>query len=125
LVPILATLAWDVVGAYLCERFDFDRACGPSLEVVEGRYTGQVATHLTEMGKRAFAASVAADLGVELRSCAAVGDSRSDLPLFADVGMAIGFNATPAARAAAHQTVVGTDLRAVIPVLAAWLNRTH
>ena len=122
LVPVLATLAWDVVGAHLCERFGFDRACGPSLEVVEGRYTGQVATHLDEIGKHAFAQAVAAELGVDPAHCAAVGDSRSDLPLFAEVGLAIGFNATPAACAAAHQTVEGNDLRAVLPVFATWLN---
>jgi phosphoserine phosphatase len=122
LVPVLATLAWDVVGAYLCERFGFVRACGPSLEMVDGRYTGQVATHFDEMDKRAFALTVAADLGVEPVSCAAIGDSRSDLPLFAEVGLAIAFNPTPAARAAAHVAVEGADLGAVVPVLATWLD---
>lgn len=33
LVPVLATLAWDAVGEHLCRRFDFVKACGPSLEV--------------------------------------------------------------------------------------------
>jgi len=122
LVPVLATLAWDVVGAHLCARFGFDRACGPILEVVDGRYTGRVAAHFDEIGKRAFALAVAAELGLAPGSCAAVGDSRSDLPLFAEVGLAIGFNATPAARAAAHQAIDGSDLRAVVPALAAWLN---
>ncbi|GHG21396.1 hypothetical protein GCM10017567_45130 [Amycolatopsis bullii] len=51
--------------------------------------------------------------------CAAVGDSRSDLPLFAAVGTSIALNATPAARAVATHVVDGRDLRAVIPVLAA------
>jgi len=122
LVPVLATLAWEAVGAYLCERFGFDRACGPRLEIVQGRYTGQVAAHLDEFGKRDFALAVAAELGLATRDCAAVGDSRSDLPLFAEVGLAIGFNATAAAREAAHQAVDGSDLRAVIPLLAAWLD---
>ncbi|GAA0908409.1 hypothetical protein GCM10009557_83080 [Virgisporangium ochraceum] len=43
LVPVLATLAWHPVGAYLCERFGFDRACGPRLELAGDRYTGAVA----------------------------------------------------------------------------------
>lgn len=33
----LATLAWEPVGAYLCDRFGFDRYCGPRLEVIDGR----------------------------------------------------------------------------------------
>jgi len=41
LAPVLATLAWDVVGAHLCDRYGFDRACGPRLELVDGRYSGR------------------------------------------------------------------------------------
>ena len=122
LAPVLATLAWDVVGTNLCDRFGFDRACGPRLEVIDGRYSGQVAEHFDELGKRDFAVSVAAELGVELGRCAAVGDGRSDVPLFGEVGLAIAFNATQAARAAAHVSVDGTDLRAVLPLLDAWLD---
>lgn len=122
LVPVLTTLAWRPVGDYLGERFGFTHACGPRLEVAEGRYSGEVAEHLDELGKRDFALAVAAELGVGPARCAAVGDSRSDLPLFAAVGLAIAFNATPAARSAAHVTAEGGDLRAVIPLLTAWLQ---
>ncbi|GIM98185.1 HAD family hydrolase [Paractinoplanes toevensis] len=118
LVPVLATLAWDAVGAHLCGRFDFDRASGPSLEVIDGCYSGAVATQFDEMDKRAFALGVAASLGVDPARCAAVGDGRSDVPLFGAVGYAIALNGTPAARAAAHVSIEATDLRAVIPYLA-------
>ncbi|WP_369752299.1 hypothetical protein [Micromonospora sp. L5] len=47
------------------------------------------------------------------------------MPLFTEVGLAIAFNATPAARAAAHVSVDGTDLRAVLPLLDAWLGAAH
>lgn len=122
LIPVLATLAWEPVGAYLCERFGFDRACGPRLETTSDRYSGVVAEHVDELGKRDFAGKVANELGVDLTRCAAVGDSRSDLPLFAEVGFAVAFNATPAARAAAHASADGNDLRAVLPLLAGWLD---
>ncbi len=122
LAPVLTTLAWKPVGDYLCERFGFTRTSGPRLEVIEGRYSGEVAEHLDEMGKRDFALAVAAELGVDPARCAAVGDSRSDLPLFAAVGLAIAFNATPAARTAAHAEAEGGDLRAVVPLLSSWLD---
>ncbi|MFG3602471.1 HAD hydrolase family protein [Micromonospora chersina] len=77
------------------------------------------------MSKRDFAVSVAAELGVDPKRCVAVGDGRSDVPLFAAVGLAIAFNATPAARAAAHVSFDGPDLRAVLPLLGAWLNAMH
>lgn len=67
---------------------------------------------------------MAAELGVDPKRCATVGDGRSDVPLFAEVGLAIAFKATPAARAAAHVSVDGTDLQAVLPLLLdAWLPR--
>jgi phosphoserine phosphatase len=117
LVPVLATLAWDAVGRHLCRRFDFDRACGPSLEIVDGRYSGAVATQFDETDKRDFALGVAASLGVDPANCAAIGDGRSDVPLFQAVGYAVALNGTPAARAAAHVAIEATDLRAVIPYL--------
>jgi len=122
LAPVLTTLAWQPVGTYLCERFGFTHASGPALDVVDGRYSGGVAEHFDETGKRDFALALATDLGVAPARCAAIGDSRSDLPLFAAVGLAIAFNATPAARAAAHAEAEGGDLRAVVPLLSTWLN---
>lgn len=122
LAPVLATLAWDIVGTQLCDRYGFDRACGPRLELIDGRYSGKVAEQFDELSKRDFAVSVAGELGVDPKRCVAVGDGRSDLPLFAAVGLAIAFNATPAARAAAHVSIDGTDLRAVLPLLGAWLS---
>ncbi|PPK92216.1 phosphoserine phosphatase [Kineococcus xinjiangensis] len=125
LAPVLTTLAWEPVGTYLCERFGFTHASGPRLHVMDGRYSGEVAEHFDETGKRDFAVRVAAELGVAPGRCAAVGDSRSDLPLFAAVDLAIAFNATPAARAAAHAEAQGGDLRAVVPLLSTWLDASR
>ncbi|MEV6873502.1 HAD family phosphatase [Amycolatopsis sp. NPDC051128] len=117
--PILTTLAWTPVGRMLAGRFGFAAFCGPVPEADDGRYTGRVAEHLDEYGKRDFALAQARRHGIAPARCVAVGDSRSDLPLFAAVGTSIGFNATPAARAVATHRVDGGDLRAVIPVLEA------
>ncbi|WP_410634409.1 HAD family hydrolase [Amycolatopsis sp. cmx-4-83] len=111
--PILTTLAWTPVGRIPARRFGFDAYCGPVPEAVGGRYTGEVAEHLDEYGKRDFA--LAQGFAPEL--CAAVGDSRSDLPLFAAAGLSIAFNAAPAARAVATHAVDSGDLRAVVPLL--------
>ncbi|WP_103350022.1 HAD family phosphatase [Amycolatopsis sp. CA-128772] len=113
--PVLTTLAWAPVGQLLAGRFGFAAYCGPVPEALGGRYTGRVAEHLDEYGKGDFALAQ----GFAPERCAAVGDSRSDLPLFAAVGTSIGFNAAPDARAVATHVVDGPDLRAIIPVLAA------
>ncbi len=120
LVPYLATLAWQPVGDYLCQRFASEGACGPTLEEVDGRYSGVVAQHFDEFNKRDFAVGVAQWLGLSLTACVAIGDSRSDLPLFEVVGLSIGFNASAPVRAVADAAVEGSDLRAVLPVLSKW-----
>ncbi|ANN22336.1 haloacid dehalogenase [Amycolatopsis orientalis] len=117
LTPVLATLAWAPVGSYLAGRFGFHAFSGPRLESSRGLFTGHVARHFDEYGKRDFALSHARELGLEAHSCAAVGDSRSDLPLFASVGLSVAFNASTAARAVASAVIDSEDLRAVIPSL--------
>ncbi|MER5770857.1 HAD family hydrolase [Streptomyces sp. NPDC001985] len=117
LVPVLATLAWSPVGGYLAGRFGFHAFSGPRLERAGGRFTGRVARHLDEYGKRDFALALARELGLPPGVCGAVGDSRSDLPLFASVGLSVAFNASAAAREAATVTVDGGDLRDVLPAL--------
>ncbi|MGY1945576.1 HAD family hydrolase [Nocardia asiatica] len=122
-VPILTTLAWQPVGAYLSHRFGFSGYCGPDLDVEGGSYTGGVALDFDEFDKRDFAAAKARQLGLAMRHCAAVGDSRSDIPLFERVGCRIAFNGSSIARESADFSVEGKDLRSIIPVVERWLEQ--
>lgn len=117
LVPVLATLAWSPVGRFLADRFDFHAFSGPEPETANGVFTGRVARHFDEYDKRDVALGQARELGLSPGRCGAVGDSRSDLPLFAAVGVSVAFNASADARTAATATVDGDDLRSVLPVL--------
>ena len=120
LAPYLATLAWAPVGAHLGTAFGFEGSCGPTLVAVGGQYTGEVERHFDEFDKRDFALAVADRLGLSRSLCAAVGDSRSDLPLFEAAGLAIAFNADDAAAAQADVRVIGRDLRSILPHLERW-----
>ncbi|MFJ8996048.1 HAD family hydrolase [Streptomyces sp. NPDC102279] len=125
LVPVLATLAWSPVGSHLTDRFGFHAFCGPRLETAGNRFTGRVARHFDEYDKRDFALAQARELGLAPRSCGAVGDSRSDLPLFASVGVSVAFNASAGARAAATVTVDDDDLRGALPALSRLVTATQ
>jgi phosphoserine phosphatase len=123
LLPVLATLAWQPVGDELCERFGFLHASGARVGHVDGVYTGEVELSIDERGKLEYAVRTAEAAAVSMADCVAIGDGRSDVPLFGAVDLAVGFNANAAASAAADRTVVGGDLRAVIPVIEEWLDR--
>ena len=110
LVPYVASCTWSFIGAYLARRFGFAGWCGPELEVVDGVFTGRVARDADERAKPAFARERAAALGVDLAACRAVGDSRSDIPLFETVGASLALNASEAARSAATHVWDGADL---------------
>ncbi|HUW79166.1 MAG TPA: haloacid dehalogenase-like hydrolase [Candidatus Nanopelagicaceae bacterium] len=125
-VPKLATLAWQPVGRYLCERFGFQGYDGPVLDVVDGKFSGVVKTYFDESAKSFSALEFAASIGVSANRCVAIGDSCSDLPLFSKVGYTIGFNAVDEVQAVANESFTGSDLRVILPSLAVWIkNRTY
>ncbi len=124
-LAVLATLAWEPVGAYLCDTYGFAASCGPRLESAGDRFTGAVSLHFDEFAKRNFAVELARSAGLSLDNCAAIGDSRSDLPLFGEVGLAVAFNGDENATAVADATFFGGDLRVVLPALEAWLLERH
>lgn len=100
------------------------RVRGPRLETAGGRFTGRVARHFDEYDKRDVALAQARELGLAPARCGAVGDSRSDLPLFASVGLSVAFNASAGARAAATVTADDADLRSVLSALARMVSAT-
>lgn len=121
MLPVLATLAWRPVMHALAERFGFEPGGGPVLETVDGVFTGAVGMDFDEFDKRDVALGFAASRGVSPSRCAAVGDSRSDIPLFSEVGCAIALNASDALREISDHAVEGGDLREIIPLLEAWM----
>ncbi|WNY34023.1 hypothetical protein Q9Q99_20090 [Curtobacterium flaccumfaciens] len=74
-----------------------------------GVHDGSVAEHFDEFDKRDRALALARDRGVPIERCCAVGDSRSDIPLFRALPSALALNASPAARAAASDAMDADD----------------
>lgn len=95
------------------------------MRVVGSDYDGTVAEHFNEYDKRNRALQLVAEHGVSIDHCCAIGDSRSDLPLFAAVPTSLALNAGAAARAAASAAVDTKDLRDVIPWLEARKAALH
>jgi len=104
---VIATVSWSFAARALADLWGFSEVCGADLEVdaTSGRFTGRVARHFRPEDKVSFAAQHCQRVGIVMDQVVAVGDSRSDLPLFAAVGFSVALNATPDARAAASVAV--------------------
>lgn len=114
---LLATLAWRFATEELEYRPWFAAVSGAGMELEEGALSGRVAQHIDENGKLAFVEEWCRSHDVGLHEIAAVGDSRSDVPLFRAVGTSIALNATEDARAVADHVIDTEDLRDLLPLL--------
>ena len=106
-------------------RLGFSGYCGSRLATDAGTFTGKVATTLDEFGKRDYGIETCRSLGVPPVWCAAVGDSRSDLPLVETAGFSVALNASPAARSAATIRLDTDDLTTLTPMLETWLHDSN
>lgn len=115
---LLCTITWSFAAEEFGRRHGFAAVSGTEVELEMGIPTGAVKRHFDEHGKLQFVASYCGERGIDLSQCIAIGDSRSDIPLFEAVGFSVALNATPQAREAASvaiDTETLSDVLAVIP----------
>jgi phosphoserine phosphatase len=114
---LLATITWRFAAELLQERHGFAAVSGTELTVVDGVLGGDVSRYFDEHDKLRFVGEWCAERGISLDDVAAVGDARSDLPLFRRTGRSVALNATPEARRAATCAIDTEDLRDVLDLL--------
>jgi phosphoserine phosphatase len=71
----------------------------------DGTLAGRVAEYFEPEDKVAFLRDYCEPRGLSMNQVVAIGDGRSDLPMFAATGFSVALNASPAARAAASVSV--------------------
>jgi phosphoserine phosphatase len=114
---LLGTITWSFAAEMLNERHGFAAVSGTEMAVADGILSGVVSRYFDEHDKLRFVEEWCADNGHSMSQVAAVGDSRSDVPLFRSVGLSIALNATPDAKDAASHVLDADDLRDVLPLL--------
>jgi phosphoserine phosphatase len=115
---LLCTVTWSFAAEEFCKRHGFAKGSGTQIDLEsDGTLTGKVRRYFDEWDKLEFVRSYCAEAGVELGDCIAIGDSRSDVPLFEAVGFSIAINATEQARKAASVTLNTGDLTDVLALI--------
>lgn len=87
------------------------------MPIVDGVLSGVVGRYCDEHDKARFVEEWCAQNGHSMSEVAAIGDSRSDVPLFRRAGMSIALNATADARVVATHGLDTEDLRDVLQLL--------
>jgi phosphoserine phosphatase len=103
---------------HLVAELGFDFAAANQLEVVDGKLTGRVVGEIVDRaGKATALRRFAAESGIPLAQCVAVGDGANDIDMLAAAGMGVAFNAKPALREVADTALSHPYLDAVLFVL--------
>lgn len=115
---LLGTVTWSFAAREFGGRHGFAAVSGTEIELGLGDIpTGEVSCHCDERDKLEFVVAHCEASGVDLSECLAIGDSRSDIPLFRAVGFSIALNATPQAREAATVSLDTEELTDILDLI--------
>jgi HAD superfamily hydrolase (TIGR01490 family) len=84
-VIIISSSGTEVVEP-IGERLGVDRAIGTQVEIVDGRYTGEIVFYAYGEGKAEAMRALAEENGYDLAECYSYSDSATDLPMLDIVG---------------------------------------
>ena len=100
---------------FLASELLVDHAAANTLEIVDGRLTGNLVGEVVDRaGKARILSEIAASHGIPLDQVVAVGDGANDLDMLAQAGLGIAFNARSAVREAADASLNVPYLDAVL-----------
>jgi phosphoserine phosphatase len=103
---LLCTVTWSFAAQCVADRFGFSAVSGTVMHVDDdGILAGRVAQYFEPEDKVGFLRDYCGPRGLSMNQVVAIGDGRSDIPMFEAAGFSVGLNASPAARAAASVSV--------------------
>jgi phosphoserine phosphatase len=105
-LPLITTVTWTFAAQCFANLFGFAAVSGCVMGVDEvGVLSGKVLQHFEPADKVRFVERYCHELGVTTRDVVAIGDGRSDIPLFEVAGFSVALNASAEARACASVAV--------------------
>jgi phosphoserine phosphatase len=120
---LLTTITWEFASRHVARAFGFDAWTGCLMnESHPGTLSGRLELVCDENDKRDFVLRYCEQRDVNVDQVFAVGDSRSDVPLFRVVGHSIAINASSAAKAAASSSIDTFNLTDVLKLVPGLLS---
>lgn len=102
-------------GQYLQEKLGIDYVYANSLEIVDGKVTGNVTGEIVNGERKAMLLRELAEKeNISLEQVVAVGDGANDLPMLSIAGLGIAFRAKPMVKAEAEQSISTLGLDAIL-----------
>ena len=102
----------------LAKELNLDYYRANSLEIIDGKLTGQVTGPIIDKPAKAHSLTQwATELGLSIQNTVAIGDGANDLDMMQVAGLSIGFNAKPRVRQSADVLIAENDLSEVIGLL--------
>ncbi len=102
----------------LAEELELDYVRANTLEIVDGKLTGNVTGKIVDRAAKAeFLREFAADSGLKMYQTVAVGDGANDIDMLSAAGMGVAFNAKPALKEIADTSVNHPFLDEVLHIM--------
>ncbi len=102
-------------GEFLQQKLGIDYVFANTLEVIDGKVSGQVKGEVVDGAKKAdLLKSLATKENISLEQVIAVGDGANDLPMLSIAGLGIAYRAKPLVKASAKQSISHLGLDAIL-----------
>ena len=105
-------------GHYLQDKLGIDHVYANTLEIKNGKLTGNVVEPVVDGTRKAnLLKQIAKDEGIQIEQTIAVGDGANDLPMISAAGLGIAFRAKPLVRETAKQSLSTHGLDSILYLL--------
>ncbi|UCH42183.1 MAG: HAD family phosphatase [Dehalococcoidales bacterium] len=115
LILILASIQWDFLVEPFATEYGFDSYCGTGMKIQNDILTGELENFCTAQDKLQYFLSVCNDYNIPASDTIAIGDSKSDHPVFKEVGTSIVLNADGETKKLATHSIETDDLLDILP----------
>lgn len=117
IIFILASITWSFTTECFAKNYGFNRCCGTEMKTNGNILTGEIVKYCSEQDKLEFFLDCCRRYNIDFEETAAVGDSRSDHPIFKKTGVSIALNAGDSTKQIATYSLDTDNLLDVLPLI--------